>query len=123
MNRVKLSEAPKPIEVVSGDVDVGEPRDRYTGAAPKDQGRETIPPGNHGPLYEVNARRRTANGTVYTVAVAFCKACVFKYGIPRSLLSDNGPQFNAKFFRSKYRVLEITKIYTSAYHPQTNGQV
>ena len=46
-----------------------------------------------------------------------------KYGVPRSLLSDTGPQFNAKFFQSVFRVLGITSLYTSAYHPQTNGQV
>ncbi|CDF38002.1 unnamed protein product [Chondrus crispus] len=61
--------------------------------------------------------------TAYTVAVAFCDAWVFKYGVPRSLLSDNGPQFNAKFLHSTCRFLGMTNLYTSAYHPQTNGQV
>ncbi|CDF40838.1 unnamed protein product [Chondrus crispus] len=61
--------------------------------------------------------------TAHTVAVAFCDSWVFKYGVPRTLLSDNGPQFNAKFFHSTCRVLGITNLYTSAYHPQTNGQV
>ena len=61
--------------------------------------------------------------TAYTVAVAFCEAWVFKYGVPRTLLSDNGPQFIAKFFHSTCLVLGITNLYTSAYHPQTNGQV
>ena len=61
--------------------------------------------------------------TAYTVATAFCDAWAFKYGIPRSLLSDNGPKFNAKFFYSACRILRITNLYTSAYHPQTNGQV
>ena len=61
--------------------------------------------------------------TAYTVATAIGDAWVFKYGIPRSLLSDNGPQFNAKFFNSACRILGITDLYTSAYHPQTNGQV
>ena len=58
----------------------------------------------------------------YTVAVAFCESWVFKYGIPRTFLSDNGPQINAKFFHSTCRVLGITNLYTSAYHPQTNRQ-
>ena len=61
--------------------------------------------------------------TAYTVAVAFCESWVFKYGVPRTLLSDNGPQFNAKFFHSTCRVRGITNLYTSAYHPQTNAQV
>ena len=61
--------------------------------------------------------------TAYTVAVAFYDAWVFKDGVPRTLLSDNGPQFNTKFFHSTCRVLGIPNLYTAVYHPQTNGQV
>ena len=61
--------------------------------------------------------------TAYTVALAFCDAWILKYGVPRTLLSDNRPQFNAKFFHSTCRVLGITDLFTSAYHAQTNGQV
>ena len=35
-----------------------------------------------------------------TVAVAFVEAWVFKYGPPKTLISDNGKQFAAKFFRA-----------------------
>ena len=61
--------------------------------------------------------------TAYAVAVAFCDAWVFKYGVPRTLLSDNRTQFNAKFFHRTCCVLGVTILYTSAYHPQTNGPV
>ena len=71
-------------------------------------------------LTQVVALRIT---TAYTVATAFRDAWVFKYAVPSSLLSDNGPQFNAKLFQSVFRVLGITNFYTSAYHPQTNVQV
>ena len=60
--------------------------------------------------------------TAYVVAVAFCEASVFKYGVPKPLLSDNGPQFSARFFRSICRVFGVTNLFTSAYHPQTNGR-
>jgi hypothetical protein len=42
---------------------------------------------------------------------------------PRYLLTENGTQFNAKFFLSVCRELGIAKVFTTAYHPQTNGQV
>jgi hypothetical protein len=45
------------------------------------------------------------------------------YGPPVSLLSDNGPQFNAKVFQAVCSEFGIRKIFTTAYHPQTNGQV
>jgi transposase InsO family protein len=67
----------------------------------------------------VHMRTITALG----VAKAFCDAWVFSYGPPRYFLTDNGTQFNAKFFLSVCRELGIAKIFATAYHPQTNGQV
>ena len=61
--------------------------------------------------------------TALVVAKAFCDAWVFSYGPPHYLLTDNGTQFNAKFFLAVCRELGIAKIFTTAYHPQTNGQV
>ena len=34
----------------------------------------------------------------YAVAVAFVEAWIFKYGPPKTLISDNGKQFAGKFF-------------------------
>jgi transposase InsO family protein len=61
--------------------------------------------------------------TALGVAKAFRDAWVFSYGPPRYFLTDNGTQFNATFFLSVCRELGIAKIFTTAYHPQTNGQV
>ena len=59
----------------------------------------------------------------YTVAVAFVEAWIFKYGPPKTLISDNGKQFAAKFFQAVCSLLGLSNIFTSTYHPQTNGQV
>ena len=64
-----------------------------------------------------------ATATAFTVAKAFCEAWVYVYGPPESLLSDNGGEFNAKFFRAVCRTLGIRNVYITSYHPQTNGQV
>ena len=61
--------------------------------------------------------------TALTVAQAFCEHWVFVYGPPVTLLTDNGPQFAAKFFQAACAELGIKKVFTTAYHPQTNGQV
>lgn len=66
----------------------------------------------------VTLRTVTAN----TVAVAFCEAWIFKYGVPKMLLSDNGPQFSARFFQSICVLIGVTNVFTSGYHPKTNGQ-
>jgi transposase InsO family protein len=39
------------------------------------------------------------------------------------VLTDNGAQFNAKFFIAVCRELGIEKLFSTAYHPRTNGQV
>jgi transposase InsO family protein len=61
--------------------------------------------------------------TAFVFAKAFCEHWVFCYGPPRHVLSENGPQFAAKFFQAVCRKLGIEKVFSSAYHPQTNGQV
>jgi Integrase zinc binding domain/Integrase core domain/Chromo (CHRromatin Organisation MOdifier) domain len=61
--------------------------------------------------------------TALVVAKAFCTHWVYAYGIPKFLLSDNGTQFTSKFFLEVCRELGIAKVFTTAYHPQTNGQV
>jgi transposase InsO family protein len=61
--------------------------------------------------------------TALSVATAFCDRWVYVYGPPISLLTDNGPQFAAKFFQAVCAELGVKKLFTSAYHLKTNGQV
>ena len=42
--------------------------------------------------------------------------------MPDTLLTDNGPQFTAKFFESVSGMLGIRYVLTTAYPPQTYGQ-
>ena len=53
----------------------------------------------------------------------FCVHWVFHYKPPAHLLPDNGGQFTAKFFQDVCAIPGIPKLFTTAYHPQTNGQV
>ena len=113
LNRLKLFPATRPLESLAINI---------LGPFPKTKAGERfllVITDRFTKLTQVVALRTV---TAYTVAVAFCDAWVFKYGVPRSLLSDNRPPFDAKFFRSTCRVLGVTNLYTSAYHPQTNGQ-
>jgi len=45
------------------------------------------------------------------------------YGPPDWILSDQGPQFKSKFFIAVMKMRGIETVRTTAYHPQTNGQV
>jgi hypothetical protein len=44
------------------------------------------------------------------------------HGLPRSALSDRGLQFVAEFMRELYRLLGITILASTTYHPQSDGQ-
>jgi hypothetical protein len=61
--------------------------------------------------------------TSLAVAQAFCYHCVFAYGMPKTLLSDNGTHFSSKFFQACCIELGIKQVFTTAYHPPCNGQV
>jgi len=57
------------------------------------------------------------------VASAFCDTWVASYGPPDTLLTDNGPQLTSTLFRGVFQLMEITDLYSTTYHPQTQGQV
>ena len=44
------------------------------------------------------------------------------HGLPERSLSDHGPQFISEFMCELYRLLGIQGVYSTAYHPQTDGQ-
>ncbi len=45
------------------------------------------------------------------------------YGIPKDIVSDRGPQFTSRVWKSFCQQLHINVSLTSGYHPQSNGQV
>ena len=63
------------------------------------------------------------DATALTVSSAFIDTWVAAYGIPDSVLTDNGPQFASVYYQGILGLLGIASNYTSPYHPQTNGQV
>ena len=48
---------------------------------------------------------------------------IYRYGIPRVLVSNNGKQFDNSAFRDFCTKLGIKNHYSSLAHPQANGQV
>ena len=56
-----------------------------------------------------------------TVAKVFVEQIVLKFGIPQTLLTDQGSNFLSELFANTCKLLRIKRIKTSAYHPQTNG--
>ena len=47
---------------------------------------------------------------------------VCHYGVPRTIISDRGPQFTAYFWECLHEQIGTHLVRSSAYHPQTAGQ-
>lgn len=56
-------------------------------------------------------------------ATLFVNEIVFRYGVPDSFMTDNGTNYTSKMMKKVCELLEIEKIETTPYHPQTNGMI
>ena len=55
--------------------------------------------------------------------IDFISGIVHHYGVPHSIITDNGSNFTANEVKTWCTNLGIKLDYASVYHPQTNGQV
>jgi hypothetical protein len=44
------------------------------------------------------------------------------HGVPKKIVSDRGSQFTSKFWEKLYESMDTKLNFSSAYHPQTDGQ-
>ncbi|KAL0428677.1 UNVERIFIED_CONTAM: hypothetical protein Slati_3042500 [Sesamum latifolium] len=51
------------------------------------------------------------------------KNIVYRFGIPREIISDNGHQFQGRRIQEWCQGLHIRQRFTTVAHPQANGQV
>ncbi|CAF1281848.1 unnamed protein product [Didymodactylos carnosus] len=59
-----------------------------------------------------------------TTVVRFLKEDVItKFGTPKCILTDNGTHFTASLTEELFKQFGVVHLYTTPYHPQTNGQI
>lgn len=56
-----------------------------------------------------------------TVARAFVKSFILKYAAPKAIVTDRGKEFTASLFGDVCKLLNITKLQSTAYHHETMG--
>jgi hypothetical protein len=56
-----------------------------------------------------------------TAAINFIKSIVFCFGVPYSIITDNGTNFISKEFKNYCEGLGIKLKFASVAHPKTNG--
>uniref|UniRef100_A0A8C6KN09 Integrase catalytic domain-containing protein n=1 Tax=Nothobranchius furzeri TaxID=105023 RepID=A0A8C6KN09_NOTFU len=61
------------------------------------------------------------NQEAKTIARVLTEECVCRFGVPRSLHSDQGRNFESKLFQELCGLLQIHKTRTTPYHPQSDG--
>jgi hypothetical protein len=58
-----------------------------------------------------------------TAAINFIKSIVFRFGVPHSIITDNGTNFTSKEFKGYCESMGIKLKFASVAHPKTNRQV
>ena len=57
-----------------------------------------------------------------STAVSFIRELIFRYGVPHSIITDNGSNFDSDEFKA-FCTSQGTRVnYASVAHPQSNGQ-
>lgn len=58
-----------------------------------------------------------------TVATILVEQVISRFGIPNSVHSDQGKQFESRLFSEMCKLLQITKTRTTPYHPKSDGMI
>lgn len=64
--------------------------------------------------------KETYTGT--KLAELYFARIVCLHGVPRKIVSDRGTQFTSRFWRKLHESMDTRLNFSSAYHPQTDGQ-
>ena len=61
--------------------------------------------------------------TASTAARFITEEVILKYGTPKCILTDNGTHFTALMMSELFKKIGVTHLYSTPYHPMTNGQI
>jgi len=66
----------------------------------------------------------SCNKTIDATQIAqnYINYIYWQFGLSNSFLSDRGPQFNFHVFKEMMQLFEIKMLWSTVYHPQTDGE-
>ena len=56
------------------------------------------------------------------LARAYIKYVVRFHGVPRTIVSDRDTRYLSQFWQTLQQVMDTTLLYSTSFHPQTDGQ-
>ena len=63
-----------------------------------------------------------ATDSVDTLSRLYIREIVRLHGVPVSIVSDRDPRFTSRFWQSLQSALDTQLMFSTAFHPQTDGQ-
>ena len=76
----------------------------------------------HGFYYWASSPKLKDRYTVDKYAELYLTKIVCLHEVPKTIVSDRGPQFTAQFWKSLHDAMGTDLTFSTAYHPQTGGQ-
>ena len=61
--------------------------------------------------------------TAEAVAQAFIRGWISRFGVPATIVTDRGQQFESRLWSNLTSLLGVKRSRTTAYHPQSNGMI
>ena len=62
------------------------------------------------------------NCSMDDLARSYIQSIVRLHGVPVTIVSDRDPRFTSEFWKSLHKALGTKLSFSTAYHPQTDGQ-
>ena len=92
------------------------------GPLPKSNGKNTIVVIVDQFTKIIQLKATTINISLEEIAKIYCDKIWKLHGVPRTILSDRGPQFVSRFIEELMKALGTKQMLLTVYYPQTDGQ-